>query len=102
GGRRFRLRPPNSEIGYSIKNPESRVPNAGSEAASFAGRDPASVDRNLNPIDRIFYNLGPVSTLIILLGALTAFAPMSIDMYLPALPSLSIEFSADPGHVQLS
>jgi len=43
-----------------------------------------------------------VSTLIILLGALTAFAPMSIDMYLPALPSLSIEFSADPGHVQLS
>ncbi len=27
---------------------------------------------------------------------------MSIDMYLPALPSLSIEFSADPGYVQLS
>src|SRR5215813_8804173 len=40
--------------------------------------------------------------LIVLLGALTAFAPMSIDMYLPALPSLASEFVAEPGHVQLS
>jgi DHA1 family bicyclomycin/chloramphenicol resistance-like MFS transporter len=40
--------------------------------------------------------------LIILLGALTAFAPMSIDMYLPALPTIGIAFSAAPGHVQLS
>ncbi len=27
---------------------------------------------------------------------------MSIDMYLPALPSLAVEFGADPGYVQLS
>jgi DHA1 family bicyclomycin/chloramphenicol resistance-like MFS transporter len=40
--------------------------------------------------------------LIILLGALTAFAPMSIDMYLPALPTIGAAFSATPGHVQLS
>src|SRR4029453_13959438 len=40
--------------------------------------------------------------LIILLGALTAFAPMSIDMYLPALPTIGVAFSATPGHVQLS
>src|SRR5262245_61983989 len=40
--------------------------------------------------------------LIVLLGALTAFAPMSIDMYLPALPSLASEFGVEPGHVQLS
>jgi DHA1 family bicyclomycin/chloramphenicol resistance-like MFS transporter len=40
--------------------------------------------------------------LIILLGALTAFAPMSIDMYLPALPTIGQAFSATPGHVQLS
>src|SRR6185369_13486981 len=39
---------------------------------------------------------------IILLGALTAFAPVSIDMYLPALPTIGIAFGADPGHVQLS
>jgi len=40
--------------------------------------------------------------LIILLGAVTAFAPLSIDMYLPALPVLGNEFGASPGHVQLS
>jgi MFS family permease len=39
---------------------------------------------------------------IVLLGAVTAFAPMSIDMYLPALPVLGDEFGASPGHVQLT
>jgi len=42
------------------------------------------------------------SELIVLLGALTAFAPVSIDMYLPALPTIGSAFSAQPGHVQLS
>jgi DHA1 family bicyclomycin/chloramphenicol resistance-like MFS transporter len=42
------------------------------------------------------------SELIILLGALTAFAPVSIDMYLPALPTIGAAFGAAPGHVQLS
>lgn len=46
---------------------------------------------------------GPRKTeLILLLGAVTAFAPMSIDMYLPALPLLGMEFGATAGHVQLS
>src|SRR5262249_6390354 len=40
--------------------------------------------------------------LIVLLGALTAFTPVSIDMYLPALPTIGTAFSAEPGHVQLS
>ena len=40
--------------------------------------------------------------LIILLGGLTALAPVSIDMYLPALPTIGLAFSAEPGHVQLS
>ncbi len=40
--------------------------------------------------------------LIVLLGAVTAFAPMSIDMYLPALPVLGEEFGASAGHAQLS
>src|SRR5215510_744197 len=42
------------------------------------------------------------SELIVLLGALTAFAPLSIDMYLPALPTIGAAFGAEPGHVQLS
>src|SRR6185503_15041541 len=40
--------------------------------------------------------------LVVLLGAVTAFAPLSIDMYLPALPALGLEFGASPGRVQLS
>ncbi|MEO8627136.1 MAG: multidrug effflux MFS transporter, partial [Betaproteobacteria bacterium] len=40
--------------------------------------------------------------LTLLLGALTAFAPMSIDMYLPALPTLQNQFVIDAGSVQLT
>jgi len=40
--------------------------------------------------------------LIVLLGLLTALTPMSVDMYIPALPAISAFFSATPGHVQLS
>ncbi len=37
-----------------------------------------------------------------LLGLLTVFAPLSIDMYLPALPALQIYFKASEGAVQLT
>ncbi|HZP88309.1 MAG TPA: Bcr/CflA family multidrug efflux MFS transporter [Burkholderiales bacterium] len=40
--------------------------------------------------------------LTIVLGALSAFAPMSIDMYLPSLPTLAQVFEARPGRVQLT
>ena len=40
--------------------------------------------------------------LTLILGALTAFAPMSIDMYLPGLPALGREFHAAPGTVELT
>ena len=38
--------------------------------------------------------------LVILLGALTAFAPMSIDMYLPSLPGIGAALHADAGQTQ--
>jgi len=38
----------------------------------------------------------------VLLGVLTVFAPLSIDMYLPALPTLQIYFKATEGAVQLT
>ncbi|ANY66803.1 Bcr/CflA family drug resistance efflux transporter [Paenibacillus sp. BIHB 4019] len=38
----------------------------------------------------------------LLLGALTAFAPLSIDMYLPALPELANYFGASTSMAQLS
>jgi DHA1 family bicyclomycin/chloramphenicol resistance-like MFS transporter len=39
---------------------------------------------------------------IVILGALTAFAPMSIDMYLPAFPALQTAFGTGPGPIQLT
>lgn len=56
------------------------------------------------------YHLDPVNAsarhrraeLVVLLGAVTAFAPLSIDMYLPSLSALGAEFGASAGHVQLS
>jgi MFS transporter, DHA1 family, multidrug resistance protein len=40
--------------------------------------------------------------LVILLGALSAFGPMSIDMYLPAFPVIATRFGAGPAAVQLT
>ena len=40
--------------------------------------------------------------LILILGALTAIGPLSIDMYLPALPSLTRDLAAGPSLVQLT
>lgn len=40
--------------------------------------------------------------LIILLGILTALAPLSIDMYLPTFTSLEMHFDTDAAHVQLT
>src|SRR5688572_28278278 len=41
-------------------------------------------------------------SLVLLLGALTAFSPLTIDMYLPALPTLAADFDASPSLVQLT
>ena len=40
--------------------------------------------------------------LVLLLGVLTAFGPLSIDMYLPAFPQITRELGARPGMVQLT
>lgn len=40
--------------------------------------------------------------LVLILGALSAFAPMSIDMYLPSLPTLAVEFGASTSATQLT
>ena len=39
---------------------------------------------------------------IAVLGMLTAIAPLSIDMYLPAMPGLARQFAVDPAYVQYS
>lgn len=40
--------------------------------------------------------------LLLILGAIVAIGPLSIDMYLPALPTLQAYFNADAATVQLS
>ncbi len=40
--------------------------------------------------------------LVLILGVLTAFGPMSIDMYLPAFPQISRDLGISAGTVQLS
>ena len=41
-------------------------------------------------------------TLIIILGCLTAFAPLSVDMYLPSMPLLSKIFEVNSSSIQLT
>lgn len=40
--------------------------------------------------------------LLLILGALSAFGPLAVDMYLPSFPSLAAAFATDIEHVQLS
>lgn len=45
---------------------------------------------------------GRSSRLVLILGALSAFGPLSIDMYLPSLPAMAGEFHAAPAAIQLT
>ena len=42
----------------------------------------------------------PGVRLTLLLGSLTAFGPMAIDMYLPAMPAIAAELHTDPASAQ--
>src|SRR5918992_2853139 len=44
----------------------------------------------------------PPIRLIAVLGALTAIGPLSIDMYLPALPQMAADLSTGPVQTQLT
>ena len=44
----------------------------------------------------------PRTRLLLLLAALTAIGPMSLDLYLPAFPSIARTFGTDTGSVQLT
>ena len=44
----------------------------------------------------------PHGRLVVLLGALSAFGPLSMDMYLPGLPSMARDLSAPVWAAQLT
>lgn len=54
----------------------------------------SSIDSNLSKSKRLW--------IASILGTLAAFGPLSIDMYLPALPDLANDFHTNPSFVQLS
>lgn len=45
---------------------------------------------------------GETIQLVLILGALSAFAPLAIDMYLPALPAIGTDLGASASQVQLT
>ena len=61
--------------------------DAGGDRANSAGPPPAT----RNPV-----------RLVVILGALSAFGPLSIDMYLPALPALRRDFGTGASQAQLT
>jgi drug resistance transporter, Bcr/CflA subfamily len=44
----------------------------------------------------------PMAKMILILGSIIAIGPLTIDMYLPAFPSIGVELRADPTSVQLT
>ncbi|WP_339531736.1 multidrug effflux MFS transporter [Pseudomonas mucidolens] len=40
--------------------------------------------------------------IILILGALSAFAPLAIDFYLPGFPAMAVAFGTDEKHIQLT
>lgn len=53
-----------------------------------------------SPSEAVLFHRHFRTTLI--LSALVAFAPMSIDMYLPSLPAIGRAFNAQPGAAQVT
>lgn len=44
----------------------------------------------------------PLALLVVILASLTAFAPLSIDMYLPSFPNIAADFGVSVAKVELS
>ncbi|MDQ0728568.1 multidrug effflux MFS transporter [Microbacterium sp. W4I20] len=64
------------------------------------GSNPATAPIMLHPGDAI--SLGRRTLYIILLGALTALGPFTIDLYLPAFPVLEEDFQTTSAAIQLT
>jgi len=76
-----------------------RLPSA-TAAIRTLGPDPATAPIMLHPGDAI--SLARRVVYIVLLGALTALGPFTVDLYLPAFPVLEQEFQTTAAAVQLT
>ena len=60
-----------------------------------------SVPTHADPAAPVIVRAHP-KRVIFILGAVTAFAPVAIDMYLPAFPSIALDLHAEMGQVELT
>ena len=71
-----------------------------SRIASAADARPDDLDTSA--ADSAAGRLGAPLKLVLILGALSSFGPLSLDMYLPALPALARSFRTPEANVQLT
>ena len=76
-----------------------RIPSA-TGAIRTLGSNPATAPIMLHPGDSI--SNGRRALYIVLLGALTALGPFTIDLYLPAFPVLEQDFETTAAAIQLT
>lgn len=73
------------------------------DAADVSGTADAAGASDTSGASRAAARAGRRSgALLLILGALSALGPLTIDMYLPALPQIGAEMAAGPAQVQLS
>ena len=78
----------------------SSTPTAQTSAIRTLGANPATAPIVLHPGDAI--GTGRRVVYIILLGALTALGPFTVDLYLPAFPVLQQDFQTTAAAIQLT
>lgn len=80
--------------------PTSRTTPSATGAIRTLGSNPATAPIMLHPGDAITHRTRVIY--IILLGALTALGPFTIDLYLPAFPVLEADFQTTAAAIQLT
>lgn len=68
----------------------------------MAGSGDPGARRRTHPKEMPLSSRSASRARIVVLGALTAFGPMSIDMYLPSLPTIERDLAADTAATQLT
>lgn len=81
-------------------SPTHQTPRTATGAIRTLGSDPATAPIVLHPGDAITARRRVLY--IILLGALTALGPFTIDLYLPAFPVLEADFDTTAAAIQLT
>lgn len=85
-----------------VHKPDDRVPPVPSSTGAIRtlGSNPATAPIVLHPGDSIPHRRRVLY--IVLLGALTALGPFTIDLYLPAFPVLEADFDTTAAAIQLT